>query len=76
LREIINCDDTELAKLANNLKCYIGSKVSSNLIRGIVLDKITHNQSSTELVYYDNATNVNINSDFKLSILNEIKWWI
>jgi hypothetical protein len=32
-REIINCDDTELAKLANNLKCYIGSKVSSNLIR-------------------------------------------
>jgi hypothetical protein len=43
LREIINCDDTELAK-QNNLKCYIGSKVSSNLIRGIVLDKITHNQ--------------------------------
>ena len=70
-REIINCDDTELAKLANNLKCYIGSKASSNLIRGIVLDKITQNKTSTELlIYYDNAKNVNINSDFKLAILN------
>ncbi|MDG2432783.1 response regulator [Flavobacterium sp.] len=70
-REIINCDDTEIAKLANNLKCYIGSKAATNLIRGIILDKITHDKTNTDLViYYDNAKNINFNSDFKLTILN------
>ena len=70
-REIINCDDTELAKLANNLRCYIGSKSSSNLMRGIVLDKITHEKTDKDLIiYYNDAKNININSDFKLAILN------
>jgi CheY-like chemotaxis protein/signal transduction histidine kinase len=70
-REIINCDDTKLAKLANNLHCYLESKASSNLIRGIVLDKIARKDITNDLlIYYDNAKNVDSNADFKLTILN------
>jgi signal transduction histidine kinase/CheY-like chemotaxis protein len=70
-REIINCDDTKLAKLANNLKYYLKSKASSNLIRGIVLDKITHKSITNDLfIYYDFAKNLDSNADFQLSILN------
>ena len=70
-REIINCDDTELAKLANNLKCYIESKAASNLMRGIVLDKITQNSYDPTLsYYYENAKNLSYNSNYKLGLLN------
>ncbi|MBU0940735.1 MAG: response regulator [Bacteroidetes bacterium] len=70
-REIINCDDTELAKLASNLKCYIEAKAATNLMRGAVLDKITQNSSDTALVYYyENAKHLSYNSNYKLAILN------
>jgi CheY-like chemotaxis protein len=70
-REIINCDDIELAKLANNLKCYIESKAASNLMRGTVLDKITQNSNDPALLYYyQNAKNLSYNSTYKLELLN------
>lgn len=70
-REIINCDDVELSKLANNLKCYIENKAATNLIRGIVLDKIIQNKTNIDLlIFYNNAKNLNSNSNFKLNLFN------
>ena len=69
--EISNCDDIRLSKLANNLRCYIDSKAATNLIRGIVLDKLLKDEVNTDLlIYYYNAKNINANSDFKLAIFN------
>ena len=73
-REIINCDDNKLARLANNLNCYLKSKASSNLIRGIVLNKITQNNATNDLlIYFENAKNLSLNADFKLALLNAEK---
>ena len=60
-----------VSKLANNLKCYIDSKAAANLTRGIILDKLIKEEINTDLlIYYDNAKNINKNSDFKLAIFN------
>ena len=73
-REIINCADTELAKLASNLKSYIEAKAATNIMRGTVLDKITQNSNNPTLIYYyENAKHLSYNSNYKLSILNTSK---
>ena len=70
-KEIINCEDITISKLANNLRCYIDSKGAANLIRGVVLDKIIKNKISTDLlIYYDNSKKINKTADFKLAIFN------
>lgn len=51
-KDIIDCDDINISKLANNLKSYIDSKASINLIRGIVLDKLTNDKIDPELLIY------------------------
>ena len=70
-KEISNCDDIMISKLANNLRCYIDSKGAANLIRGIVLEKLIKNEIDIDLlIYYDNSKNTNKTADFKLSIFN------
>jgi CheY-like chemotaxis protein/signal transduction histidine kinase len=73
-REIIYCEDVELAKLANNLRCYIDTKSAANFLRGVILDKLTQvNTINTDVaLYYDNAININKNADFKLTLFNSI----
>jgi CheY-like chemotaxis protein/putative methionine-R-sulfoxide reductase with GAF domain len=73
-REIVNCDNEKLAKLANNLKSYIDSKSAANLIRGIVFDKLIDDTIHSDLYgYYDNLKNLNKNADFKLENYNTLK---
>ncbi|MBA0883280.1 response regulator [Flavobacterium undicola] len=73
-REIVNCDNANLAKLANNLKSYIDSKAAVNLIRGIVFDKLIDDTIHSDLYgYYDNLKNLNKNADFKLENYNTLK---
>lgn len=73
-REIANCDNATIAKLANNIKSYIDSKSSANLIRGIVFDKLTDDSIHSDLYgYYTNIKNLNKNADFKLENFNYSK---
>ncbi|WP_169817140.1 response regulator [Flavobacterium glycines] len=73
-REIANCDNSNLGKLANNFKSYIDSKSAANLIRAIVFDKLTDDTIHNDLYgYYDNIKNLNKNADFKLENYNELK---
>ena len=71
-REIVNCENANLARLANNFKSYIDSKSTANLIRGIVFHKLIHNTIHSDLQgYYDNLKVINSNVDFKLKNFND-----
>ncbi|RVT77577.1 response regulator [Flavobacterium sufflavum] len=73
-REIVNCDNEKLARLANNLKSYIDSKAATNLIRSIVFDKLIDDTIHSDLYgYYENLKNLNKNADFKLENYNNNK---
>lgn len=73
-REIANCENTKIAKLANNIKPYIETKTAANLIRGIIFDKLTDDTIHSDLFgYYNNIKNINENADFKLENYNELK---
>jgi len=73
-REIVNCKNITIAKLANNIKSYVDSKTAANLIRGIVFDKLTDDSIHTDLLgYYDNLKNLSRNADFKLENNNNLK---
>lgn len=73
-REIVNCKNVTIAKLANNIKSYVDSKTSVNLIRGIVFDKLTDDSVHTDLLgYYDNLKNLSRNADFRLENNNDFK---
>ncbi|MFA9190277.1 response regulator [Flavobacterium sp. FZUC8N2.13] len=72
--EIADCKNPTIARLANNIKSYIDTKVAANLIRGIVLDKLTDDSINANLYgYFDNIKNANKNADFKLENNNESK---
>ena len=73
-REIANCDNANIAKMANNIKSYIDSKSAANLIRGIVFDKLTDDSIHSDLYgFYINIKNINKNTDFKLENYNDSK---
>ncbi|MFA9189091.1 response regulator [Flavobacterium sp. FBOR7N2.3] len=66
-KEITECDNANLAKLANNFKSYIDSKTAANLIRGVTFNKLVSNDIHNDLYgHYENAKNINNNADFKL----------
>ncbi|MFL9830805.1 response regulator [Flavobacterium sp. ST-87] len=73
-REIVNCENVNLAKSANNFKSYIETKTVANLIRAIVFHKLTHDSVHSDLYgYYDNMRQLNRNTDFKLKNFNNLK---
>ena len=73
-REIVNCENTNLAKLANNFKSYIETKTAANLIRAIVFHKLINNSVHSDLYgYYDNMRQINRNTDFKLDNYNSFQ---
>jgi CheY-like chemotaxis protein/signal transduction histidine kinase len=73
-REITNCDNVTIAKLANNIKSYIDTKSAANLIRGIIFDKLTDDTIHSDLFgYYNSVKNINKNADFKLENYNFLK---
>ena len=73
-REIVNCENTNLAKAANNLKAYIHTKSVANLIRVIVFYKLTDDTIVNNLKqYYDNEINTDSNTNFNLVNFNTLK---
>ena len=71
-REIANCTNLNIAKLANNIKAYIDTKSNANLIRCLILNKLSDDTLHSELYgYYINSKNINNNSDFKLENFND-----
>ncbi|MEO8253110.1 MAG: response regulator [Flavobacterium sp.] len=71
-REIANCNNVVISKLANNIKSYIDTKSSANLIRGIVFDKLTDDTIHSDLFgYYNSIRNINKSADFKLENYND-----
>lgn len=71
-REITNCDNPTIAKLATNIKSYIDSKSFANLVQVIILDKLTDNTINNDLTdYYFDANNTEEDTNFKLENYNE-----
>ncbi|WP_140485102.1 response regulator [Flavobacterium sp. GSA192] len=72
-REIVNSNNANLTKLANNFKSYIDSKSAANLIRAVVFIKLTDKTMQSNLyAYFENIKNQNKNADFKLENYNEL----
>lgn len=73
-REIVNCENVNLAKLANNFKSYIETKTVANLIRAIVFHKLIHDNVHSDLYgYFDNMRQLNKNTNFKLNNYNSFQ---
>ena len=47
--QIIDCQIPEFTKLANNFNCYNDLENTTTLIRGIILNKVTHKTTSPTL---------------------------
>lgn len=66
--QIIDCQIPEFTKLANNFNCYNDLENTTTLIRGIILNKVTHKTTSPTLdALYQEAMIINNSIEFRLT---------